>query len=421
MNKATYDFLKIWAPSFLVFFSYSLTIFMLSWFINQSPSGGGDVLGIVVASSNLVATIIVVAFSGFIDRVRRTKFLTVMQMILFAIILSLTIPYTEAISGLMMIMFVAFVFVTLEGAFSLYSAALETSIADLAPKKWASNRTALLIQLQPQIGRVVAPMLGGVLLATGYLYISSVAASIAVLVSMAFLLIWSQILRDGEKNKEPSTEKMTLRSLFMDAKGAWSWIIERQILVFLLVIGFITSMVIPSFYQLLPAFISEMPLDNQNEEVFYGTFSSAYGVGMLLTSLLFIKLAKHTKKPGVVSTGLVFLMGLVMLLITVVQSSIFLIASNVVLGVLFIMLVMFVGGAWLDMTPSSIRVRVFSLRRLVTFVSIPAGNVIMGLGGAALGYMVILRWLVGFMIVALILSIFMLKGWNQETEVKKAS
>ncbi|WP_210340811.1 hypothetical protein [Alkalicoccobacillus gibsonii] len=106
---------------------------------------------------------------------------------------------------------------------------------------------------------------------------------------------------------------------------------------------------------------------------------------------------------------------------SVVQSSIFLIASSVVLGVLFIMLVMFVDDAWLDMTPSSIRVRVFSLRRLVTFVSIPAGNVIMGFGGAALGYMVILRWLVGFMIVALILSIFMLKGWNQETEVKKAS
>ncbi|TSB45945.1 MFS transporter [Alkalicoccobacillus porphyridii] len=412
MDKYTIKFLKIWTPSYLVFFSYALTIFTMSWFISESPSGGGDVLGVIMAIGNLVSTVVVVLFSGLIDKVNRKNFLLLMQILMFLIILSLLLPYSEWITGFLMVLFMACVVITLESSFSLYGAALETSMADLAPKRWTSNRTALLIQLHPQLARVIAPMVGGALLATGLLKMTSIVAAVSIFISIFFLYIWSSSLLLSDRKLYPTTEKVSFTSLMLDVRGAWSWIVERQLLVFLLVIGIINSLVVPSFYQLLPAFISEMPIGNDNDEVFYGLFSSAYGVGMIVTSLIFIKIAKRTKRPGLASAGFVFLMAIVVFLVTILQNLYFLIASSFVLGILFILLIMFVGGAWLDMTPSSIRVRVFSVRRLITFVSIPLGTVIMGFGGAAIGYMIILRILVGCMMIALLLSIFLLKGWK---------
>ncbi|MDR6226587.1 MFS transporter [Desmospora profundinema] len=403
--------LKVWLPSFLVFFSYSLTVFSLNWFITQSPAGGGGVLGVIVGVSNLIATVVVVMLSGLIDRINRNRFLLFVQILMFVEVICLLIPYTGLVKDFIMILVVAFIFIGLQSTFSLYSAALETTIADLAPRGWPSNRTALMIQLQPQVGRFVAPILGGGVLAMGLIWLTSIVAGVAILLTTGLLLLWAQIVSSSQPVPE-SKSKLTFRTMWADARIAARWIVTRPVLIFMLVIGFVTNLVIPPFYSLLPAFITEMHLEN--EATFYGQFSGAFGAGMLITSMIFMSLAKATKRPGVVAAGLVLMISIVLGLITVIHNTVFLITSSFVLGVLFILLVMFGGGAWLDLTPSKIRVRVFSLKRLIAFVSIPLGSVLMGLGGAAIGYMTFLLILLVVVVVGVGVAVLLCRGWNHE-------
>lgn len=384
---------------------------MLSWFITQSPLGGGQVLGVIVGVSNLLATIVVVIFSGLIDRVSRKNLLLFIQILMFAQVICLLIPYTGLAKDFVMILIVALIFIGLESSFSLYSATLETTIADLAPKKWPSNRTALMIQLQPQVGRSVAPFIGGGLLAMGLISLTPIAAGIAILLTTGLLLLWSEIVTSGQSATE-NTKTFTFRTIWADTRMAARYIATQPVLVFMLVIGFVTNLVVFPFYSLLPAFLVEMSPDNK--AAFYGRFSGAYGAGMLITSMIFMSLNKNTNRPGIVAAGLVLMISIVLGLVTIISSEAFLIVSSAVLGVLFMMLVMFAGGAWLDLTPSKIRVRVFSLKRLIAFVSIPLGSVLMGFGGAAIGYMTFLRILLGVVVVGLGVTVLLCKGWNQK-------
>jgi hypothetical protein len=81
-------------------------------------------------------------------------------------------------------------------------------------------------------------------------------------------------------------------------------------------------------------------------------------------------------------------------LITITQARIALLAAMVGCGLLFAVLMSVAGALWLDRTPAVIRVRVFALRRLVTFSTIPVGTMLMGFGGAAIGYHLFVRYLV---------------------------
>ena len=62
------------------------------------------------------------------------------------------------------------------------------------------------------------------------------------------------------------------------------------------------------------------------------------------------------------------------------------------------------GSIWLDVTPAEVRVRVFSVRRLVAFSGIPLGMIASGLGGAALGYFFFLRILLSAVVLSLLVT-----------------
>lgn len=410
------SFPKVWLPSFLVFFAFGLSTFGLNWFIARAPGAGGGTLGITVGVSSIVATVIVVLFAGMVDRINRVTFLLCVQVLLLAEILFLLIPYTGKGAGLGSVLLAAITYILLESTQGLYQAALETTAADLASRSWPSNRTALMLQLQAQVTRFAAPIVGGSLLSLGLLWTMPIVSGIAILVTTGLLLLWARTMpsRQSAPGAGEDQEKswLALRTMVTDGRAAAGWIATQPVLIFMLIVGVLNNLVVFPFYTLLPAFLAELRLEN--EAALYGQFTEAYGAGMLITSTLLMSFARGIRRPGTIAAGLVLLISVVVGVITVVRDPVILVAASAVVGMLFMILVAVGGGVWLDLTPSEVRVRVFSLRRLVTFASIPLGSSLMGLGGATVGFVPFLRILLVIVAVGIVAAVVLCRGWSQE-------
>ncbi len=395
--QTTAPFLKLWLPSFLIFISYGLNVFGLNWSIARSPGGGG-LLGVTVGLSSMASTVTVVILAGLIDRMSRSGFLLRIQGILALAFAALAVSYLGGSSAVAFVMLSAATYLLIESTNALYQAGLETTAADLAPSAWPSSRTASLLQLQAQVARLAAPLLGGTLVALGLLWLLPVLGGLAVLITSMLLWLWRDVVRDTQpaiqtENAGGIRPDMILRNTWSDAKVGVVWIKEQPTLLFMLAIGIAGNLIVFPFFSLLPAFLTEMGFGN--DAILYGRISSVYGAGMLTTTALFVPYAKKIKHPERVVGVAALLICAVLGLMSTLRSPWSLILSSGLVGVLFMVLVAVAGGTWLDLTPSSVRVRVFSLRRLVTFASIPLGSSLMGLGGAAMGYTAFLWVLLG--------------------------
>jgi MFS family permease len=393
------DVMAVWLPSFVVVLAAGLCLFGLSWWISRGPQGGAH-LGIIVGFASVDSLIWVMLLGRALDR--NDRYVMALRL-LFAIavpITALVAIYSLRPIGLL-VLAGGICYFGIHACQALYLATTENMVADLAPGHWPSTRTAMLGQLPQQVGAMVAPSIGGFLLIIGALRDIAFAALVVLagtLVAVVSLRRRFGLLADRAAAARSATGPSTgiLRTTMRDAAGAFRLIARHRELVYIIVLGALGNLVMFPFYAILPAFIREYDLSQHSQALLYGQAASGYALGLLVSTLL---LMRWRHRAGVLRSLVLATLAfagvcVLVVLVTYIQAWIVLVAAMVGCGLLFAVLMSVAGALWLDRTPAAIRVRVFALRRLVTFSTIPVGTMLMGFGGAAMGYHIFIRYLV---------------------------
>ncbi len=397
------DFIKIWGLSVGVYVAIGFGTFALSWWLTLSP-GGAQTLGVSAGVANVFAIGTVVVLSGTIDRTDRYRFMVKTLLVLLGALALLAAVFLVDNTSVAVVMALIASFVAMEAVYSVYGAALETTLADLAPDIWPSTRVASLVTVPPLLARLVAPLFGGIFIASEQLWSIPILGVVLVVGSIGLLALWRgslagiQLAEPGPRTAGRTGPTEMIRVSVGDVREAWRWIRERPILVYMVLIGVLGNLIVFPFVTLLPAYLSELKLEESTTARLYGEASSAYGAGLMVSTFAFSGLARRVKRPAaVVSLNMLAIVAVLGILSassdeTVIRGAMF------GLGLLFIGLVAVAGGTWLDMTPPEMRARVFSVRRFVMFLSIPVGTSSMGFLGAALGFSIWLRILLALVI-----------------------
>lgn len=396
-------FAAVWLPSLIVIIGTGGCLFALSWWISLSPGAGAD-LGVVIGMSSFVSLVTLTAVSGVLDRSDRTR--TVVRLLL---LLSVPVVALAVVLGLGRdggaIVLAGICYLLIVTGESLYLATCETVAADLAPTGWPSARVGLLTQVHSQLDRVIAPMIAAPLLAAGMVRAVPITAVGLILAMLAVTLVTRRHL-DGVTARTVHTHGeqpgRVLRTLVADARGAVRLVREHKDLVYLVQLGILGNVIVFPFYAMLPAYLSEFVHDPQALATWYSCSATAYGVGMLVSTLLFIRVRRSFTGNTALFAASASLGAICLVIIggSLTGNPYVVVGMMVANGALFAVMVAIGGAVWLDRTPSNIRVRVFALRRLTVFSSIPLGTMLMGFGGAAVGHRM---FVIGLAVVVLVL------------------
>jgi transmembrane secretion effector len=383
-------FLGVWLPTFLTSTALSLATFGLNWWIAGTPNGGAN-LGVVVGIANIVAVIVVALLSGMLDRKHRARStLTVLLCAAGCVALVDVVFVTPA--SLTMLAFATVCYIGVEVLRSTYLAVMETTNADLAPRHWSPERVATLIQSQPQVERIVVPAVGGTLIAAGALYALPIVGVGLLCVVLSTLVFSFRHFASVSRTDHVAQAGGWLRSVRGDVKDSVAFIRRDPDLLFMLVIGVLINVVSYPFYSLLPAYISRYGLNASQQATLYGRAGLAYGIGLLVGTLVMIRVGRHASKPRIGRAAIALGVDCVVLLVTnSFDQPAVLIASMTMVGGLLVVCSTTTGAIWLHRVPAVVRVRVFSVRRLAIYSSIPLGTSLMGFGGTAFGYPQYLR------------------------------
>jgi MFS family permease len=385
----TTRFLGVWLPSFLTPVALSLVTFGLNWWLAGTP-GGGARLGVVVGIANLAAVVVVAVLSGTLDRVRRSRSALVILLCSAGCVAAADLVFLHGATFPMLVVATA-CYVAMEVLRSTYLAVMETTSIDLAPRHWPVRRTATLVQSQQQIERIAAPALGGVLIGAGALYALPIAGVLLLAVVLGSLVISFRHFDTAGLDRHVSPGRWP-RSMWQDVRSSLTFIRGDRELVFVLVLGVLVNLVAYPFYSLLPAYITRYGLGTQDAAALYGKAAFAYGVGLTAGTLLMVRAGRRGGR--VVLDRAAFALAticLVLLATTTLADPIALLVAMPLVGVLIMVMTATTGAIWLDRTPADVRVRVFSVRRLIIFVGIPLGTSLIGFGGTAFGYPSYLR------------------------------
>jgi hypothetical protein len=379
-------------------------LFAVSWWVALSP-GGGASLGVVVGLSSMISLVILTAVAGVLDRSDRTR--TVARLLL-----ALAVPITALIVVLGMrpqgvaIALAGACYLTITIFESLYLATSETVAADLAPAHWPSARVALLTQIHSQVERAIAPTLAGLVLAADAVMAVPAAALVLVLAMLLVILLGRRHLDAVTQRTAANTgpaPRGVLRSVFADARSAIRLVRGSRALVFLVQLGILGNLIVFPFYAVLPAYLTEFVDGPAELALWYGRAATAYGLGMLAGTLVLVQIKRNLggDRALLAASGALAVICLVLIGGSATSIPAVVVGMMAVNGALFAVMVAVGGAVWLDHTPSEVRVRVFALRRLTVFSSIPVGTMLMGFGGTAVGYRTFTTGLAVFVIVVL--------------------
>ncbi|MEU2247263.1 hypothetical protein [Streptomyces sp. NPDC019224] len=388
-GRGAWPFVAVWLPSVVVIIGSGACLFSLSWWLSQSARGGAD-LGLVVGGSSVISLTTVALVSGRLDRAdRRTA--TIGLLLLLAAPIALLLVVLGPAHDLTTVLLAALCYVAVSTGESLYLATTETTAIDLAPGSWAPSRTALLTQIHSQVERVVAPSAAGALLAGGEIRAVPLAALVLVLAMLAVAFCARRPLDTATARARAEAAAAGPAAagdgIWQSARAALGLVRDHRDLVFLIQLGVLGNLVVFPFYAVLPAFLGDYAGGPADVALWYGRAATAYGLGMLAGSALLVRGRKDVggdRALGLAASCL-GLICLILLAATLTTRPWAVVGAMAVTGALFSVLVAVGGAVWLRRTPAPVRARVFSLRRLTVYSSIPFGTALMGLGGAAIG------------------------------------
>jgi hypothetical protein len=396
-------FTAVWLPSLVVIVGTGACLFTVSWWVALSPRGGAD-LGVVIGVSSMVSLITLTSVAGLLDRSDRTR--TVVRLLLA---LAIPVAALAAVLGMrpegLAIVLAGACYLLITTGESLYLATSETAAADLAPTRWPSPRVALLTQIHSQVERIIAPTIAGPLLAAGAVQAVPAAAVVLILAMLATILVTRRHL-DGVTRRAGAGAAPppggVLRGALGDARLAIGLIRNAPDLVFLVRLGILGNLIVFPFYAVLPAYLTEFITGPTDLALWYGRAATAYGVGMLAGTAVLVQIRRNLAGDAALLGAVASLAAICLVLIggSLTANPYVVVGMMAINGALFAVMVAVGGAVWLNRTPSEIRVRVFALRRLTVFSSIPFGTMLMGFGGTAVGHR---AFVIGLAIVVLIL------------------
>ncbi|WP_189077323.1 MFS transporter [Mangrovihabitans endophyticus] len=363
--------------------------------------------------ANANSLVLVVLVAGVLDAADRWRTLLRLQ-----IALALPLTVVVLLFGLPArganVYIGAACYLAVHGIQAMFLATMETTGADLAPPSWPSTRTAaLLTSIPQQLGSSLAPTVAGALIARGTVRGVGVIALGVVAIAAVMLAVFARPARAKAPSAgtpvspAPSHRRggwASLRRVLPDALTAARFAWERQELVYIIIVGSLANLVIYPFYAMLPVYVGDYRLSAQGQAVLLGTAATAYSLGMLAATLWLLgrRIFADVRTALAVASAAFGTTCMLLIAATLAPYPWLLIGVMALAGALFAVLISVAGGTWLELTPAAMRVRVFSLRRLVTFWSIPVGTAAMGFGGAHWGYRVFSRTLIFCCLAALI-------------------
>jgi hypothetical protein len=234
-------------------------------------------------------------------------------------------------------------------------------------------------------------MIAGPLLAAGMVRAVPIAAVVLVLAMLAVILLTRRHL-DGVTARTVQTDGEkpggVLRPMVADARSAIGLVRSHGDLVFLVQLGILGNVIVFPFYAVLPAYLGEIVHGADALATWYGRSATAYGAGMLVGTVLLIQVRRNLAGNAALFGASASLAAICLVIIggSLTASPHVVVGMMVANGALFAVMVAVGGAVWLNRTPAKIRVRVFALRRLTVFSSIPLGTMLMGFGGTAVGH-----------------------------------
>lgn len=404
-GRGVWAFTAVWLPSLVVIVGTGACLFTVSWWVTLSPRGGAD-LGVVIGVSSVVSLLTLTVVAGALDRADRTR-------IVVRLLLALSLPVVGLIGVLgrspdgIAILLAGLCYMLISTGEALYLATSETVAVDLAPTTWPSARVALLTQIHSQVERVIAPMLAGPLLAAGAARVIPMAAVVLILAMLVVVLVARRHLDlvTARTRADGHAEAPTgvLRRMVTDARSAVRLVRGHNDLVFLVQLGILGNLIVFPFYAVLPAYLTEIVTGRGELAIWYGRAATAYGIGMLAGTFVLVQVRRNLSGDAALrgATASLAVICLILVAGSFTASPHVVVGMMVANGALFAVMVAVGGSVWLDRTPSDIRVRVFALRRLTVFSSIPIGSMLMGFGGAALGHRAFVIGLAALVLAAL--------------------
>lgn len=361
-------FLGTWLPSFLPSIALGLVTFGLNWWLASTPDGGAR-LGVVVGAANMVAVIVVAVLSGTLDRAHRARSAVVILVCGLGCMAAVGVVLGSSPSTTTLTVAVC-CYVAVEVLRSTYAAVTETANIDLAPRHWPAHRIATLVQSQPQVERILVPAAGGALIGAG----AMVGLPVAGAVLLVVVLVAVPLSFRHATAVHRASARRARTSTWQDLRISLAFIRRDPDLLFVLVLGVLVNLVAYPFYSLLPAYISRYGLPAADSAALYGQAGVAYGVGLAVGTVLMVRAGRGTgDRLGRAACSLAAIC-VVLLVATAVPVPAALVASMVVVGTLVTTMSAVTGAAWLRRTSAELRIRVFSVRRLIIFIRHPAGH-----------------------------------------------
>lgn len=408
VTRTTRSFMSVWLPSIVAIVASGACLFTASWWLSTTP-GGGATLGIVVGISSVVSLVSNTLAAGAVDRGNRRRIVLVLSGSLILAVICLGALLRLELTTVVAIVAVAVCYCWISTSETIFLGVSETTAADLSPTDWPGRRTALLTQVHSQFDRIIAPVFAGALIGAGHVAAVPVIAVILLVVVAGGVVAvrrnYDAVTAQQQQiaSRSTSVETGGLRRLFHDARAAVSIVRRSADLSYMVGFGILGNLAVFPFYTILPAYLLEFGGTPNEAAVWFGYAAAAYGIGMLVGSsaLLFLPARDEDKRGiGAASLSLAAICA-VIAAATFAASPVVIVVALGVVGALFSVLTAVGGAVWLRETPADVRARVFSLRRLTVYSSIPLGSLVIGVGGATFGFGQFARWIEIFVLIAL--------------------
>jgi len=351
------DFRLVWIGNFFAQGAQWLQILTIGWLVLQLTDGNALLTGTAVGVRTLPILFIGPWAGVLADRLDRRKLIMVTQTVMaaaavsFAILVIATDLDSETSSG-PLLWWHPFIYMAISGiAHSIIQPVRQAMIANTVPREFLTKALALNGMVYPST-RIVAPALGGILIATlGFnwnFFIEAVAYVIMVL-----LLIPARLPFRTE-----SSEKQL--SMLASMRGGLVYVWREKSILQLIVMSFIPNFVFTPLVFILPVFTSQVL--NRGPEA-GGVLAAAIGAGGIVAGVIIATVGFVVRKGLATCWGLV--VGCVFVVLFA-QSNLYLVSIAALVGLGFCQYIFRVGNSTLiqGTVPDDLRGRVMSIYML---------------------------------------------------------
>ena len=351
------DFRLVWIGNFFAQGAQWLQILTIGWLVLQLTDGNALLTGTAVGVRTLPILFIGPWAGVLADRLDRRKLIMVTQTVMaaaavsFAILVIATDLDSETSSG-PLLWWHPFIYMAISGiAHSIIQPVRQAMIANTVPREFLTKALALNGMVYPST-RIVAPALGGILIATlGFnwnFFIEAVAYVIMVL-----LLIPARLPFRTE-----SSEKQL--SMLASMRGGLVYVWREKSILQLIVMSIIPNFVFTPLVFILPVFTSQVL--NRGPEA-GGVLAAAIGAGGIVAGVIIATVGFVVRKGLATCWGLV--VGCVFVVLFA-QSNLYLVSIAALVGLGFCQYIFRVGNSTLiqGTVPDDLRGRVMSIYML---------------------------------------------------------